>query len=358
MSMSRIHALRRTRHSRGLRRVALTVASAVLGFWTAGALFGNQAAPQPAGADEQQVAAVVNGEPILETEIQAGMRALGGGQPGEAAAPAPGAAPAQADASAPGMRDQVVEMIIGSRLIEQFVAQQNITVEPNEIDDFLARIRKNAEEGGGSFVDYLKTQGQTEDALRRRVAGMLGWQKYVESRATDDALKDYFEKNKPHFDGTLVRVSQILLKVPDDAGKEQLEAILDKLRDIRRRIVAKEITFAEAAKEYSQSPSGQRGGDLGFIPRQRRMYEPFARAAFDLTVGEVSEPVLTPQGLHLISVTEVKAGNKKLSDVRDEVKRAFARDLEAEITAQQREKAKIEIAGRQPEPGPALTQPQ
>lgn len=356
MSMSRTHALRRTRHSRGLRRLALTVASAALGFWTAGALFGNQAVPQPAG--QQQVAAVVNGEPILESEIQAGMRALGGGEPSGAASPAPATPPAQPDDTAPGMRDQVVEMIIGSRLIEQFVAQQHITVEPKEIDDSLARIRKNAEEGGGSFAGYLQTQGQTEDSLRHRVAGMLGWQKYVESRATDDVLKDYFEKNKPHFDGTLVRVSQILLKVPDDAGKEQLEALLDKLRDIRRRIVAKEITFADAARQDSQSPSGQRGGDLGFIPRQRRMYEPFARAAFDLKVGEVSEPVLTPQGLHLITVTEVKPGNKKLSDVRDEVKRAFARDLEAEITAQQREKAKIEIAGRQTEPAPAAPKPQ
>lgn len=345
--------------SRSVRRsyrVLLTVVSAGLGFWTAGALFGNQAAQEPSDVS-QRVAAIVNGEPISEAEVAAGIRALAGGEAGAQSAAAPDAPPPQPETPAPGLRDQVIDMIVGSRLIEQFVAQQQITVEPKEVDDFITRMRQNAEKGGGSFVDILKTQGQTEEDLRRRIAGMLGWQKYVQSRATDEILKKYFEENRRQFDGTQVRVSQILLKVPDEAGKEQLEALLEKLRDVRRRVVDKETTFAEAAGKYSESPSARRGGDLGFMPRRRRMYEPFARAAFELKVGEVSEPVLTPQGLHLITVTDVKAGDKKFDDVRQEVQRAYAQQLEADVTAEQREKAKIEIPGRQTESEAPRPQP-
>lgn len=342
------------RHVHLLRKLVLTAASAALGFWTAGALLGgNQAAQQPA-PDSQRVVAVVNGEAILESEVQAGMRSLGGADSGAPSAP-DDAAPTEAPAA--GLRDQVVEMIIGSRLIEQFVAQQQIAVEPKEVEDFLARLRENAEQQGGSFAEFLQAQGQTEESLRRRVTGMLGWQKYVQSRATDEVLQDYFQKNQRHFDGTQVRASQILLKVPPDVEKEQLQELLGTLQDLRKRIVENEISFADAARQHSQSPSGRRGGDLGFIPRRRRMYEPFARAAFDLQVGEVSEPVLTPQGLHLITVTDVKAGDKQFSDVREEVQRAYARELEAEITAQQREKANIEIAGAQLDEAPPLPKP-
>ncbi len=62
-------------------------------------------------------------------------------------------------------------------------------------------------------------------------------------------------------------------------------------------------SFAEVAKEVSQCPSGSKGGDLGYFTRGQ-MVPQFDKAAFDLPVGELSEPVQTQFGWHLITVTD------------------------------------------------------
>lgn len=61
--------------------------------------------------------------------------------------------------------------------------------------------------------------------------------------------------------------------------------------------------FAELAKKKSQGPSAKNGGDLGFFGRNQ-MVKPFERAAFDLDVGKVSDPVKTQFGWHVIKKTD------------------------------------------------------
>jgi len=89
---------------------------------------------------------------------------------------------------------------------------------------------------------------------------------------------------------TTVRASHIL--VPSQ------EAALKLKNDIEEN----KITFEDAAAKYSQCPSGQRGGDLGYFTRGQ-MVRPFEDAAFSLPVNTVSEPVKTQFGYHLIKVT-------------------------------------------------------
>lgn len=61
--------------------------------------------------------------------------------------------------------------------------------------------------------------------------------------------------------------------------------------------------FEALAKKYSMCPSGQRGGDLGYFSRGQ-MVQPFENTAFDMAIGEVSEPVQTQYGWHIIKVLD------------------------------------------------------
>lgn len=88
-----------------------------------------------------------------------------------------------------------------------------------------------------------------------------------------------------------IRASHILVKTEDEAKK-----LLAEIKEGK--------SFAEAAKEVSMCPSGHDGGDLGFFGRGM-MVKPFEDAAFALKEGEVSEPVETQFGWHLIKLTGI-----------------------------------------------------
>lgn len=87
-----------------------------------------------------------------------------------------------------------------------------------------------------------------------------------------------------------VKASHILVKTKEEALKIKEEILAGK-------------PFEEAAMEYSTCPSGSRGGDLGYFGRNVMVVE-FDHAAFELPVGEISEPVNTNFGWHLILVTD------------------------------------------------------
>ena len=88
---------------------------------------------------------------------------------------------------------------------------------------------------------------------------------------------------------TEVRASHILVKTEEEAKK-----LYDEIKGGK--------SFAEAAEEVSLCPSGQNGGDLGFFSKGM-MVKPFEDACFSMEAGEISQPVQTQFGWHLIQLT-------------------------------------------------------
>ncbi len=146
-----------------------------------------------------------------------------------------------------------------------------------------------------------------------------------------------------------MRVAHILLKTDgEDIAKVNLRASL-----LRESIVSGTIEFDDAAKQHSVAPTARKGGDIGFIERDKPMHEAFSRVAFDLEQGGISRPVETPFGIHLIRCLEIEPGQRNWEDARDELTIAVTRYLFDWAADQQRATAKVDFTGASPyfEPG-------
>ena len=137
---------------------------------------------------------------------------------------------------------------------------------------------------------------------------------------SSDQIQDRYDQSKDAYTSTEIRsASHILLSLSEDATEEENLEAEEKIKDIRSEIESG-ADFAELAAKYSQDPvSAEEGGDLGEIERGM-MVQPFEAALFDLGEGEVSEPVKTQFGWHLIKLKSVSGGNvQSLDEVRDAI---------------------------------------
>lgn len=120
---------------------------------------------------------------------------------------------------------------------------------------------------------------------------------------TDEEVQNYYENNKSRYVKGEERTARHILVNASDDEASQAEA-LQKALDIKQRIANGE-DFAELARTLSDdSGSATRGGDLGVVNRGV-MVEPFENALLSLPLNEVSEPVKTQFGYHLIEVTNI-----------------------------------------------------
>lgn len=125
----------------------------------------------------------------------------------------------------------------------------------------------------------------------------------VDTVISEEELRAGYEQEAP--DATL-RASHILMGFPAQATQAQRDSVRQILDGVRRRAVSGE-SFASLAGQYSQDPgTASQGGDLGTFGRGE-MVKPFEDAAFALQVGEISDVVETPYGLHVIRLQEKEA---------------------------------------------------
>jgi peptidyl-prolyl cis-trans isomerase C len=131
--------------------------------------------------------------------------------------------------------------------------------------------------------------------------------------------------------------------LPSSAPPDERQKAQEKLRALRADLAAKKVEFAAAAKLHSQCASASNGGDVGYIVRKFQADEPYARTAFSLPVGGVSDVVETDQGYHLIWVTDRKSGKAvKFEDVAAEVRECFETEMRQILVAELRKTAKIQ----------------
>lgn len=233
----------------------------------------------------------------------------------------------------------VLEDMVVEQLVAQEAAAMKLTPDAAEVEARLKRIRDQFKDEA-VFEARLKAVGTSRALLLREISDSVLREELVKRAkslaVTDAEAKEFFEANKERLGvPEAVRVRHILVATQKEAADftVALKAGAD---------------FASLARQVSlDAPTKERGGDLGFV--SRAIFSPEIEAAvFSLKPGEMSQPVKTPQGYHLLKVEETRAAKAAVySEVAEDLKRAI---LVEKINkawpgylAELRAKAKIEL---------------
>ena len=240
------------------------------------------------------------------------------------------------------VRQRFVEDLIDRALLRQFLAKKKVEVSKVQLDQQLLRIETLIKGEGLEVATVLKSLGFTRETLREELALPLRWRAHVATLIDDAALKEYWGKHRIKYDGTQIRAAQVVKRVAVGASAADIEKLKTELAALRARILKKEVSFADAAKQHSESPSAKDGGDLGKFEYRGRMLEEFTQVGFKLKPGEVSEPFQTQFGLHLLTVTEILPGDLSLEDARPELFDAISGEVQERLLKQLRQDAKLD----------------
>jgi len=221
----------------------------------------------------------------------------------------------------------VLEQIIDERVLRAEVTAAGVVITEAEVETALARLREQVAGRGLEFADFLAQSGRTPESIRDQVALEIGLDKLVRPRITAEAVARVFEENRREFDGTRLRVSHIVLRPAAGGDGDLGDRLIEEAGAIRREIIQARLSFAEAARRHSAGPSRAVAGDLGWIGRQEPMVEAFTSEVFALSKGAVSEPFVTPFGVHLATVTAVEPGRIGLDAVRPKLEAMLATRL-------------------------------
>ncbi len=188
-----------------------------------------------------------------------------------------------------------VEQLIADKIVASEAKKQKVTITDDELNKEVDKL-KESYGGEEVFNQVLESNNTTLDVLKEDLSNYLTLRKLLESQIeiTDEELKAYFEENKDSLgEAEQVKASHIL--VEDEALATEIK---QKLAD--------GADFAELAKEYSTDEgSKENGGELGFFARGTMVTE-FEDAAFTLPINQISDPVKSDYGYHIIKVEEKK----------------------------------------------------
>jgi peptidyl-prolyl cis-trans isomerase C len=304
--------------------------------------------------------AVVEGSEIKRAEVEQALNAALA-QHGQNPADVP-------DAQKVEFYRNVVDGLVIEKLVQK--RSEKIEITDKEVDDNFSKL-KSQFPTEDAMNAAIKQSGETLPHLKDSIRSSLREQKWIETQiAGKDAVSDadaqgFYDKNPDKFKAPeQVRASHILLMVPEGA-KPAAVAEKEKLAKSISDRAKKGEAFDKLAKEFSEDPgSKDRGGDLSFFSHDQMVPE-FADAAFKLKKDEISAPVKSQFGFHIIKATDRKdartvpfteAKEKILAYLKNDKRRTAVDGVISDLRAKADVKVNLPVAAAPaslPVPAPA-----
>jgi peptidyl-prolyl cis-trans isomerase SurA len=295
----------------------------------------------------EKVIAIVNDSIILQSELDARLT------------------PVRAEAEQiqdPGERkrrlaklaSQVLDEMVNEELIVQAAEGAKIDVESSEVQAALDEIKQQNNLDDAGLAQALGAQGYTlqnyKADLRRQLMRLRAVNTIVQPKiqiTEEDVHARYDQMQRRSEAVSAVRLSDILIKLPDHATEQQINDAKDKAGKAVERVKAGE-DFAAVAKDMSDDDSTkQTGGELGWFERGS-INPDWEQIVFSMEKGDVRGPVSGPQGLYVFLVTDIKKSElKSYAEMKDQLTKELRRrelDKQTQTWVEElRKKAYIDI---------------
>ncbi len=209
------------------------------------------------------------------------------------------------------LKQNVLDKLVIEKIIMQKAKADKILATDKDVEKEIDGYKKMVG-GDKEFTKFLEANGMKIEDFKAGIKKEITVDKYKEKylkslKLEDKDLKAYYEKNKAKYE--TIKASHILVKTEAEA-----KAIAKQLKN--------GADFGELAKKSIEPGAAEKKGDLGYFARGQMVPE-FEKAAFALKVGEISDPVKTEYGYHIIKVTDKK---ESFDQVKDEVKKDIEND--------------------------------
>ncbi len=222
------------------------------------------------------------------------------------------------------LRGNVLDQIIDEKLLLQNADEEKIHIADAEVDQGLDEIR-NRFSSEVEFQNEMSKQGLSGEAFRKNVKDQLQVIKLINQKVqskvsppTEEEIKKYYEDHeKEMITPEQVRVRHILMKTDENNSQNDAK---EKINEVYEKVKKSPDKFSSFAEQYSEGPSSKMGGDLGYFGKGDMVKE-FEEAAFSMEVGDISKPVKTRFGYHIIKLIGKKSSEKRtFSEVKDKLK--------------------------------------
>ncbi len=223
-------------------------------------------------------------------------------------------------------KDAILQRLIDNLLIEYEAKKAGTSIKDEEVMNVLKDMLAKQNMKMDDFLKKLEKEGNSLISVKSEIKGQLmrmrlmRWEIKSKIMISDQEIGDYYNQHRDEYEGKeAVRIQQILLVMPPNAGKATKEKIKEDAWQIQKRAMSGE-SFEQLAAKYSQGPAAAQGGDVGFVEKGGIIPE-IEAVAFSLPQDKVSSVIESSLGFHIIKVIDKRgAGLKPINAVREEIK--------------------------------------
>ena len=215
------------------------------------------------------------------------------------------------------LRKQILERLISDALQLQYAAQTGLKVDDNQLDKTIERIAEQNQMSLTEFSDALSRDGISMSKFRADIRNEITIarlrEREVESRVnvSESEIDNFLttqassNENQDEFE-----ISHILIRTPEEGTPEEIQKAKAKVDEVIKALQAG-TSFAKVSASFSDAPNALEGGNLGW-KSGTQVPTLFLDALKTMQAGDISAPLRSPNGFHILKLTNKRGGNSPL----------------------------------------------